>query len=133
MVSTSKKSTRYTGGCLCGATRFEARGIAKYPHTCSCTQCRRHTGAFTVAWVEFDKDEIQWTGKAEMPATYRSSAGSSRAFCKTCGTSLGAIDDAPTIALLLGVFDKPNSKELRPTKHSYRGQRPKWWCVEIAT
>ena len=123
----------YTGGCLCGAVRFKARGPAEKPHTCSCTQCRRHTGAFTVAWVEFQKAHVEWIGPDGEPATYRSSDWSSRAFCKRCGSSLGAIDDAPTVALLVGAFDKPNSRSLRPVKHSYRGQRPKWWCIDVAT
>jgi hypothetical protein len=50
-----------------------------------------------------------------------------------CGSTLGAIDDAPTVALVLGSFDKPNGKELMPTSHSYRGGRPKWWHVECTS
>jgi hypothetical protein len=45
---------------------------------------------------------------------------------------LGAIDDKPVVALVLGVFDKPNGKELMPTAHSFRGGRPKWWHVDAA-
>lgn len=131
MLKAKEERSVYTGGCLCGSIRFEARAPAEKPHTCSCTQCRRHTGAFTVAWVEFQKSDVKWTGTDGVPETYRSSEWSSRAFCRKCGTSLGAIDDAPTVALLLGTFDKPNRKELRPVKHSYRGQRPKWWSVKI--
>lgn len=130
-MARNHQNAKYTGGCLCGAIRFEAQGPAEKQHTCSCTQCRRHTGAFTVAWVEFQKSNVKWTGQDGTPATYRSSEWSSRVFCQQCGTSLGAIDDAPTIALLIGSFDKPTLKELRPVKHSYRGQRPKWWHIEI--
>jgi hypothetical protein len=43
---------------------------------------------------------------------------------------LGSIDDAPTIGLLLGVFDKESLPELMPTYHSYKGKRPKWWHVD---
>ncbi len=120
---------RHTGGCLCGAVRFEATGPALKPHTCSCRMCQRHTGALTVCWVEFPKEAVTWTGR---PAFHRSSDFSSRAFCATCGSSLGAIDDQPTVALLLGVFDRANAQELRPTAHSYRGGRPRWWCVGVA-
>ncbi|MCX7328852.1 MAG: hypothetical protein NTW00_12245 [Hyphomicrobiales bacterium] len=35
------------------------------------------------------------------------------------------------IALLVGVFDAPQRKDLIPAYHSYRTPRPKWWCVEI--
>jgi hypothetical protein len=120
----------YSGGCLCGAIRFEAKSPAAKPHTCSCTMCQRHTGGLTLAWVEFPRDAVAWTGKGGKPATYRSSPFSSRAFCKVCGSSLGAIDDKPVVALLLGVFDKPGAAALRPTAHSFRSTRPKWWHVE---
>ncbi len=123
----------HTGGCLCGAVRFEARGPAMLPHTCSCRMCQRHSGSLTLCWVEFPKDSVAWTGPAGPPAVYRSSTASSRAFCSACGSSLGAIDDKPTIALLLGTFDRANARELRPTGHSYRGGRPKWWCVQVDT
>lgn len=123
------KSKPYTGGCLCGAIRFEATGPAQKPHSCSCTMCQRHTGALTVAWVEFAKDAVRWIGPGGAPSTYRSSDVSSRAFCPSCGSTLGAVDDEPVVALLLGAFDKPGAKELMPTSHSYKGGRPKWWHV----
>ncbi|MFY8031062.1 MAG: GFA family protein [Devosia sp.] len=126
------KPKTYSGGCLCGAVRFTAVGPAAKPHTCSCKMCQRHTGSFTVSWVEFPRESVTWNGPSGPPATYRSSDYSSRAFCPTCGSSLGAIDDAPVIALVLGVFDKPSAQELMPTSHSFRSARPKWWHVEAS-
>lgn len=125
------KPKTYTGGCLCGAIRFEAIGSAGNPHTCSCRMCQRHSGALTTAWVEFPSDAVTWVGPGGAPSTWRSSDYSSRAFCPACGSSLGAIDDDPVVALLLGAFDKPGAVALRPTGHSYKGQRPRWWHVEI--
>lgn len=122
----------WTGGCLCGAVRFEARGAPGKPHTCSCRMCQRHTGAPTAAWVEFPRDAVRWTGEAGEPARWRSSAGSSRAFCARCGASIGALDDAPVVALLTGAFDAPGAAALRPAAHSFRGARPRWWRVEVA-
>ncbi|MFN8831370.1 MAG: GFA family protein [Labrys sp. (in: a-proteobacteria)] len=127
------KAKIWAGGCLCGAVRFEATAPALKPHTCSCKMCQRHTGSLTACWVEFPRDAVRWTGEAGQPATYRSSDWSSRAFCARCGSSLGAIDDNPTVALLLGVFDRPNAQALKPTGHSYTSTRPRWWCVSIAT
>ncbi|MFM7424172.1 MAG: GFA family protein [Elainella sp.] len=121
----------YEGGCLCGQIRFRAEGPAGWPHTCSCKMCQRHSGALTVAWVEFPSDRVSWIGEGGKPAVWRSSDRSSRAFCPTCGSTLGAIDDAPVVALVLGTFDSPNRKELAPEKHSYVSPRPKWWHVTI--
>ncbi len=95
------------GGCLCGAIRFEARGEPGKPHTCSCRICQKHSGALTLAWVEYARDAVSWTGPGAMPALYRSSDHSSRAFCRDCGSTLGAIDDEPVVGLLAGSFDQP--------------------------
>ena len=120
----------YRGGCLCGAVRFEATGTPGFPHTCSCRMCQRHTGALTASWVEFPREAVQWTGPGGAPSVYRSSDKSSRAFCPDCGSSIGAVDDAPVIALLLGAFDKPGSADLAPVSHSFKDKRPRWWNVE---
>ena len=109
----------FTGGCLCGAIRFEAFGLADNPHNCSCRFCQRHTGSLAAPWVEYPSDRIRWTGPGGIPATWRSSDYSSRAFCATCGSSLGAIDDAPTVALLVGCFDDPRSLDFKPAYHSF--------------
>jgi hypothetical protein len=119
----------YEGGCLCGNIRFIATGSALKPHTCSCKQCQRHSGALTQMWVEFGQDQVQWTGSGGAPSKWRSSEGSSRAFCSVCGSTIGAIDDKPTLALAVGTFDSVNRKELAPQSHSYVSKRPKWWGI----
>jgi hypothetical protein len=90
--------------------------------------CRKHSGAPTLAWVEFPKAGVQWVGPGGQPSIWRSSDWSSRAFCPVCGSTLGAIDDAPMIALVTGSFDRPNLRELRPDYHSYVASRPSWWA-----
>jgi hypothetical protein len=126
------KAKLYEGGCLCGHIRFAATGPALKPHTCSCRLCQRHSGSLTQVWVEFASEQVRWTGPGGQPATWRSSDWSSRAFCPVCGSTLGAIDDKPTLALALGCFDAPNRKELAPQFHSYVSKRPKWWRVLTA-
>lgn len=125
------RAKTYQGGCLCGNIRFTAEPPALKPHTCSCKMCQRHSGALTVAWVEFPSASVSWTGPGGKPRTWRSSQWSSRAFCGSCGSTIGAIDDKPVVALVLGVFDSANRKELAPASHSFTGKRPKWWHVDV--
>lgn len=113
----------YEGGCLCGHIRFSAEGPPLKPHTCSCKMCQRHSGAVTLHWVEFPAEKVTWS---TTPAVWRSSDYSSRSFCPKCGSTLGAIDDKPVVALVLGSFDSNNRKELAPDYHSYAGKQPKW-------
>lgn len=125
------KSTPHTGGCLCGNIRFAAAGPAGKPHICSSTMCQRHSGAPSLAWVDFARDRVTWTGSGGAPSAWRSSDFSSRAFCPKCGSTLGAIDDAPTIGLVSGIFDKPSAKDLIPAGRSFKDSRPRWWHFEI--
>ena len=121
----------YKGGCLCGSIRFVAAGTPNNPHTCSCKMCQRHSGSLTQAWVEFNSEDVTWEGVGGRPKTWRSSEYSSRSFCQECGSTLGAIDDDTVIALVLGTFDLPNRKELKPLASSNVSQQPKWWRVQI--
>ncbi|MBQ4836580.1 MULTISPECIES: GFA family protein [Pseudoalteromonas] len=121
----------YKGGCLCGNIRFTATGKPLNPHTCSCTMCQRHSGSLSQVWVEFERQQVIWDGPGGKPKLWRSSEYSSRSFCNECGSTLGAIDDAPIIALVVGAFDTPNRLELMPKSHSYVSKKPKWWHVEV--
>ncbi|CDM89238.1 GFA family protein [Xenorhabdus bovienii] len=124
------KKVEYSGGCLCGHIRFIATGEAGNPHTCSCSMCQQHSGGLTLCWIEFPKAAVHWNGPGGVPSVFRSSDYSSRAFCSQCGSSLGAIDDGPTVGLLLGNFDSKNKKNLRPVSHSFISSRPRWWKID---
>lgn len=74
-----------TGGCLCGAVRFEAVPKNLEVGACHCGMCRRWSGGvFLVvdcgANIKFEnEDNIE---------KYKSSEWGERGFCKKCGTSL---------------------------------------------
>ena len=121
----------YKGGCLCGHIRFEATGTPANPHTCSCSICQKQSGAPTVNWVDYPASAVVWTGKGGTPKTYRSSSYSQRAFCPQCGSTIGAIDDDPVIALVTTCFDDGNEVAFKPQSHSYCDTRPNWWKLDI--
>ena len=119
---------RLTGGCLCGHIRFAAEGMPDNPQTCSCHMFQRDSGAPTNVWVPCSKGDVSWTGPGGAPAVWRSSGVSSRALCPVCGSTLGAVDDWPTIGLVSRSFGRPNLVVLAPVSHSYTASRPKRWC-----
>ena len=80
--------------------------------------------------MESEKDAVTWTGEGGAPSTFRSSDYSSRAFCPTCGSTLGAVDDAPTVALVFGSFDDRDDEALRPLSHSFEDVCPVWARIE---
>ena len=125
-----KQPKVFEGGCLCSYIRYVVSAARLNSHTCSCKQCQRHSGSLTQVWVELSKEQIEWTGPGGLPTVWRSSEYSSRAFCSQCGSTIGAIDDKPTLALALGTFDSPNRQGLAPQSHSYISKLPKWWRID---
>jgi hypothetical protein len=79
-------SATVTGGCLCGAVRYEARGPGSPPALCHCRSCRHAAGAPVVAWTTWPAAEFAWI--AGEPALHQSSAAVTRSFCGRCGTML---------------------------------------------
>jgi hypothetical protein len=78
--------TNLTGGCLCGAIRYEAEGALSHETLCHCETCRRATGAPAVAWFTVPRGRFAFTQGS--PTSFASSAEVLRRFCATCGTAL---------------------------------------------
>ena len=77
---------RATGGCLCGAVRYEVRGGLRPVVACHCTQCRRMTGHFLAATAAREGDLAITRGSTLK--WYSASAHARRGFCGDCGSTL---------------------------------------------
>lgn len=75
-----------TGGCLCGAVRYEVRGNLRDVVNCHCTMCQRLHGNFG-PHTKARKNNITITNAAGL-AWYKSSKIAQRGFCRECGSSL---------------------------------------------
>ena len=81
-------SDAYTGGCACGAIRYEISAEPIFSNDCQCRDCQRKSGTGHGSYLTFpDKAAVKLTGKA----THWDLAGDSgkmktRAFCPTCGS-----------------------------------------------
>lgn len=102
-------SENHTGGCQCGAVKFQTTGAPKFVSKCHCNSCRKATGAAFSTWVGFTDEQVRWLKAA--PSTHASSPGVARGFCAACGTPLTyAGDDWPgETHLLIGVFETPSA------------------------
>ena len=80
-----------TGGCHCGAVRYEATGEPLHHAICHCADCRRCAGAPMVGWIAFMADQVVLT-QGE-PAVYAASVHGRRHFCIQCGTGLFYFND----------------------------------------
>jgi hypothetical protein len=110
----AEKTMPITGGCLCGAVRFEATEPPTFVGYCHCRMCQKAYGQPSGIFVGFEgaqKGVLRFT-KGE-PKYYKSSAWMERAFCSNCGSPLG-VRDALGDAVLVGTLDHP--EEWPPTQ-----------------
>lgn len=77
---------KHTGGCHCGAVRYELEGPPNDVALCHCSDCRRNSGAPVMSWAGYDDDALKVTKGA--PKVFRMSDVSYRSFCGDCGTGL---------------------------------------------
>ncbi len=114
-----------TGGCRCGAVRYEFSGEAAHHALCHCRDCQMASGAPMVAWLAVKADAFRATkGTA---ASYNGAGQSFRHFCGTCGTPLWFVNeemlpgivDVPSVTL-----DEPDASA--PTAHIQVAERRAW-------
>jgi hypothetical protein len=117
---------KMTGGCMCGAVRYETTGDPFGVGHCHCHSCRRHNGAAVVTLAGFKVGQVKFTGDERK--VYNSSPGVARAFCGKCGTPLtweaDGGDLGPIIELHISTFDDPDT--LVPTSHAFYPERIRW-------
>jgi hypothetical protein len=77
---------RWTGGCQCGAVRYELLQRPHNPHICHCRMCQKQFGNFFAALCSVPKGKLRMT-RGTM-ANFRSSEKVQRGFCRDCGTPL---------------------------------------------
>ncbi len=122
--------TKMTGGCLCGAVRYETTGLSFEINHCHCHSCRKHSGAAVVTLAGFMADQVTFSG--ETRKIYQSSPGVGRAFCGTCGTPLtweghSSGRGGPIFEIHISTFDDPNL--LVPTAHAFDPERIPWFDI----
>ncbi|GAA2860608.1 GFA family protein [Aminobacter niigataensis] len=79
---------RYTGGCACGAIRYETSSTPVFENHCQCRDCQQRSGTGHGSYLSFARQaDVTVTGEAK---TWRVTADSGNekihAFCPTCGT-----------------------------------------------
>lgn len=114
----------WTGGCQCGAVRYEFRQRPDNPSLCHCRMCQKQAGNYFAAWAGSHRDNFRLTrGRI---AHFRSSADADRGFCRDCGTPLTyEFLSSPRVDVTIGSLDR--HAEFKPARNiGAEGMAP-WW------
>ena len=105
----------FTGGCACGAIRFQCSAAPSVSYFCHCRDCQRESGsAFTSCVVVPAAAFAVTQGNPKHYDTTSDSGGSTRrCFCPNCGAPLhGCIPTAPDVVTVnVASLDDPSGFE----------------------
>jgi hypothetical protein len=96
-----------TGGCNCGAVRFEIDALLVNASWCHCTRCQRRTGGPASAQARVAPGSFRLLSGEEALRAWKPGDGFAKVFCGECGSSLWSQspDDPEVKSVRLGVFD----------------------------
>ena len=131
--SETMKAPVRTGGCFCGAVRYEITGAVLSQNVCHCAGCRRSSGAGAVPWITVGSSGfkvIQGTlaeiRSEKFPKDTCDGCGGVRAFCPKCGTPIIFKGDGRTNAVDVTVGSLDDPQNFKPTEDVFAGQRLPW-------
>ena len=89
----------YTGGCTCGAIRYEVAAEPAMMNYCQCRQCQRESGNGHGAHLTFVGAPVKLTGSAShWESIGEGGTRKSRGFCATCGAPVYiSLPDMPEV------------------------------------
>jgi len=118
-------SKPYTGGCACGAIRYETRHQPVFQNHCQCRTCQHRSGTGHSSYLTFPgRTDMTITGEA---ASWRVAGDSGNdkfhAFCPTCGAPVYlTFAAAPEmIAVHAGSLDEPERFDPKVVTYGVRG------------
>lgn len=123
----------YSGGCACGALRYETRSEPIFQNHCQCHDCQQRSGTGHGSYLTFpDRTGVTITGEAK---TWRMTADSGndkfQAFCPTCGTPVYLTFAAmPFVAINAASLDDPS--QFKPQAVTYAVKAQAWDRVDPA-
>jgi hypothetical protein len=123
----------FTGGCLCGAVRYECTAEPTVMLKCHCRDCQHATGGPFAPAVLVPAKAFKLTkGALQYHCMPREKGGQhKRGFCAECGGRVtGGESETPSgmIGVLAGTLDDPS--EFRPTMDIFISDAQPWDQME---
>jgi hypothetical protein len=115
-----------TGGCGCGAVRFEVAAPLAGAIYCHCTRCRRRTGTAAAPSALTQRGSFRVVEGHAHLRRWSPGDGFDKVFCGACGSALWAQDpgDADVVAVRMGAFDADPG--VRPTARQFTAYAAPW-------
>ena len=130
---TDHQGNTFTGGCLCGAVRYEAAAGPVMAAHCYCNDCRRASGTGHCTHVVVPEAGFSLKGTVkgyDRPADSGNMV--TRHFCSTCGSAIYSTNSGMPgmVFLRASSLDDPNA--ISPKAAVFASRAPAWDPVDPA-
>jgi hypothetical protein len=116
-----------TGGCGCGAVRYEVTEPFLFASYCHCTRCQRRTGTAASPQARAAPGSFRMVQGEEHLRAWAPEGGFEKVFCVVCGSALfsrpGA-DDWSAVGVRLGTLDEDPG--IRPQWRQFAAYAAPW-------
>ncbi len=115
-----------TGGCGCGAVRFEITAPLLSAGYCHCTRCQRRSGTAASANARAEPGTVRIVQGEEELRTWAPPDGFEKAFCGRCGSALFSRPPGTGeyTGVRLGAID--GDPGIRPQSHAFVAYAAVW-------
>ena len=115
-----------SGGCYCGAVRYESRGKLLRFVNCHCPDCRKFSGSAFASVLAAEDEGFRVTSGADRLVAYESSPGKHRSFCRTCGCHVFARADARPGLVMIRAGTLDDDPGMKPQCHIWVKAKAPW-------
>jgi hypothetical protein len=122
---------KFSGGCLCGAVRYECNAEPLGMAICHCTHCQKVSGSAFSVNIVVPASSVTWQGQSASYAdTGESGKPLSRKFCGNCGSSLATETEALPGAIVIKAGTLDDKSWLKPNYHIWTRSAQPWVQIQ---
>jgi hypothetical protein len=125
----AERESKLTGGCACGALRYEIAAVPIFVNNCHCTLCQKQTGSTSVVNAFFETEALTLLCGETSRHVVKAGSGGDHVIvrCKACGTAIWS--HYPRVGehglgVRVGTLDDPGA--VRPDAVVFVASRMPW-------
>lgn len=121
-----------SGGCLCGAVRFQVSEFKSSIFKCHCSKCRKAFGGASSSAGLTGEDGFSWLQGSGGIREYQCDSGFKRRFCPDCGSILPQyLSDFKMHWIPVGLLD--SDPGIRLKHHIHVDSKAEWEILDAET
>lgn len=121
----------FSGGCHCGAVRYEVTAEPVASVMCHCSDCQKLSGTAAAAIFAVPREAMKSEGEVSYYAKTGDSGKEARmAFCPNCGTRLFGLPEVASHLATVCASSLDNPAQFEPTANIFTASAQHWAAMD---